>query len=120
MRNHFFLALVEFYVHSFSLLKTETFDRAPGEYRVGNRILVENWETRIIHIVPVVKDFLIPYVLQTHISVLCRHIFELFTHRHICKAALMILSRYIKHHWIIDYQSFEGKECLCFGRPLYP
>jgi hypothetical protein len=29
-------------------------DRAPGEYRLGNRILVENWETRIIQIVPVV------------------------------------------------------------------
>jgi len=54
MRSNFFLVLVEVYVYSFILLKTETFDRAPGEYRLGNRIVVENWETRIIHIVPVV------------------------------------------------------------------
>jgi hypothetical protein len=53
MRSNFFLTLVEVYVYSF-ILKTETFDRAPGEYRLGNRILVENWETRIVHTVPVV------------------------------------------------------------------
>jgi hypothetical protein len=54
MRSNFFLAPVEVYVYSFILLKTETFDRPPGEYRLGNRILVENWETRIMCIVPVV------------------------------------------------------------------
>ena len=41
-------------MYSFILLKTESFDRAPCVYRLGNSILVENWETRIIHIVPVV------------------------------------------------------------------
>jgi hypothetical protein len=54
VRSNVFLALVEVYVYSFILLQTETFDRALGGYRLGNRMLVENWETRIIHIVPVV------------------------------------------------------------------
>ena len=51
-RINFFLALVEVYVYSFILLKTEAFDRAPCEYGLGNTILIENFETRIIHIVP--------------------------------------------------------------------
>lgn len=79
--NNLFLALVEVYVYSYILLKTETFDKAPGEYRSGNRIIVENWETRIIR--KWFRVFLIPYyVLQTCISVRCRLIFELLTHTH--------------------------------------